>query len=475
MVASDTVAWESAKPPNQRNLRIDRVNANENRNANEKDTPRRVVVMFRRGGKRYALKIAPAWSARYIRERTIYRQLSQPKVSNEKYAFDPRHTVRMVFDGKTDVPLDKRQTELSFPVQLKGVTTDVRLEGDHAKKALRGFRKQARKRNFEGSSLPVLYFVTEAPEEFGEVTHWLSAADRFPKDFAVEFREKFFHAFAPVYLRAHLTYGFGHFDLHSNNMLCKVTFQKKWIQNPSDLPTTMDALPHIHVVPKLYDYDTSYSSAKLPPMSDLVRTYGDPKDADSWFHWMCAANGECPAEADPKFPWERAGAVHDLSRLIMLFLDIDDEPRLKRARTAYANVFPRSSSKTKGVDGGTDDSRKRAMVERTFDLAVALNKEVQGGGRGMNTFESRARGLSRLMYDLIAFVVSERRPPMLYPVDRIGSDWNAIYRNRQTFLKRQKRSFPQLDLESLDGSDEETDPVRPPSKRTRGIWSWFGW
>lgn len=455
-VTPDSIQLEKQKKPSAHTLQIDRVNANEDRNAIDADGPRRVVVLFRLGGKRYALKIAPAWSARFIRERTIYRQLSQPK-RDTKYAFDPRDSVRMVYDGKTKVPLNKTQSTISIPVRIKGVSTRILLQEEHAKKSLRTFRNQAKRKQFKEAELPVMFMVTEAPEQFTEVTRWLSAADKYPKKFAIEYREKFFYAFAPVYLRAHLTFGFSHFDLHTNNILCKITFKRRWVKDPSKLPTTMDALPHIRVVPKIYDYDASYSSAQVPPMSDLVKKYGDPKDADLWFHWMCMGEGTCPTQADPKFQWERVGPVHDLSRLMLLFLEVPEEERMTRARRFYTRIYPPG----------------KKMLGRTFDLAHKVNKEIRLV-KTLDTFESRGRALPKTVVEVGELVISECRPPLLYPVERIGSDWDAIYRNRQTLLKKRKKAFPFLKLESLDPSDEETETTPPPPKR-KGILSWFGW
>lgn len=89
------------------------------------------------------------------------------------------------------------------------------------------------------------------------------------------FRERVMHATLNVVVRAHLTYGFSHFDLHPGNVLLRVYRRGVPIRTPhafQDAPGS----PDLRYEVRLFDFDLSY----VPP-ADYLR---ERQEYHLWYH-----------------------------------------------------------------------------------------------------------------------------------------------------------------------------------------------
>lgn len=366
---------------------IERVNTNMNRTWFDEDAPRRVIVLFRSGGKRYAIKAVPAWSARVLREISVYKQLSQSKKPG-RFSFDPKHVVRFVDEGKTTVRVSPGAKEIVFPVRLRSGTVDVTLTGRDTKLVVDGLKMRARAVGFKDSLVAVHFFVTEAPEVFRDALYWYKELRRstLTKDVRDAFKMRFFYAFAPVLLRAHLTYRFGHFDFHPGNMMCKIMYKQRTITRVRDLPHSIEGMRHVTVVPKIYDFDLSYSSAPVPKIDPSLVKYTDSSDTNLWLHGVLLQN-------DETF-WKRYGIVYDLTRLHIYFVRKGNKQLKADARRFVVSMYPPLSSSLEIVMDLVEKAAKASTPFYQDNILPTFEEMLERGVRAPELYHHTTNGSS---------------------------------------------------------------------------------
>lgn len=318
-----------------KNTRIERVNANTERIwVPGSDMPRRIVIFFIHKGKRYAIKAVPAWDEHLYREIAIYKQLSQPKKQG-KYAFDPRHTARYVYDGKTDISV-RSSDPVVFPMRLKTGMVDIIVPKKQGRMVQRGLEQRAKSARFTQKQVPVIYLVSEAPSVFQPVQPWTKLRrSSLSTEVQNAFKMKFFYAFAPIVIRAHLTYGFIHWDLHPGNMLCKITYKGKILTQINQLPRDIDSMKHVHIVPKMFDYDVSTSVVSYSSTIDpKLKRFSRQRNVNVMIEEIL--NGY------PKSKWFPFGPVYDLANLHVHFISRENKQGRTNAQAFVPRIYPRA-------------------------------------------------------------------------------------------------------------------------------------
>lgn len=329
--------------------RIESLNDNMNRVDYDPDAPRRIVIMFQHGTKRYACKIAPAWSMRHAREIQIYQTLNRPKRS-ASYAFDPARVVRLVDQGTVPVSIEKPYPSmLDIPIKVGGAKSAIRLVGSMLKSFLDAVSLKVDRNevNANRSSLPMLYFVTEADASYRELFEWKSGRKKLPADVHKVVLEETFYAIAKPIIHAHLTFGFSHWDLHTRNVLVSYRVRGTPISSWHELPKTVDGFrKDAKVLVKLFDFDLSYLPTPPPKPPSSVAMYALDADANMWLttalqqQWVPSVKTS-KSKRQYRNTWSRFGPVHDLARLMMMCLDQKDQEQRKRARYFVTQLYPR--------------------------------------------------------------------------------------------------------------------------------------
>lgn len=391
-------------PLKRKGKRVSFLDLDEDENAimwGDPETPGRVVALFHVQKQRFAIKIFPQYKVRFLREYGTYHQLSQPMDKSHPYAFDPNQTVRLVYGNRTTIDTHAETKSLEFPFFYKSKPYAVRFDPRESQRIRNMFSYRAEMDEYDSNTVPVVYMVTEAPEAFDTVERWHTQAKTLPRPVRKMFLEKMFCVFAPTLLRAHMTYQFGHFDLHMRNMLCKISYDGKTLYAGSELPRTETEMKRVRVVPKLFDFDLSISDApRIPPVPNALRRYVDPKYLHLWYY---AGLGMETGQAEHANEWRRYGPVHDLSRIFVYMLDRNDSEQLNRIRTSLMRRF----SKVSESIGRLWDSI--AYVGRKHDKSNII-------------YDARdtIRGLKRVGLE----------PPVLYPWKKALEYTNSLGRGK---------------------------------------------
>lgn len=398
--------------------RIENLNDNTNRVDYDPEAPRRIVIMFQHGTKRYACKIAPAWSMRHVREIQIYQTLNRPKKSSS-YAFDPERVVRMVDHGTVRVSIEKPYPAmLDIPFQVGNARSAIRLVGPMLKSFLDAIALKVDRNEVDANrkSLPMLYFITEADASYRELSEWKTGQKYLSRDANKAVLEETFYAIAKSIIHAHLTYGFSHWDLHERNVLVSYRVRGTPISSWRELPNTVDGVQNdVKVLVKLFDFDLSYLPAPPPKPPSAVALYALDADANMWLttalqqQWVPSTRTS-KSKRQYRTTWSRFGPVHDLTRLMMMCLDQKDPTQRKRARYFVTQLFPRGFR----------------VLGRLFDWAEETL-----------TRHPKARD----MFDYYKFfhgeIQKKRIPPLLFPPSKIPRS-KELYKNATLGSEKKK-------------------------------------
>lgn len=320
-------------------IEVERLNANESRLSFDQDAPRRMVVIGTRGKTRYAIKYAPAWHVRIVREIQVLRALNKGKDP-----FPKTGVVSLLGHGAATMPPSATMDEryVSLPARLDGAVRRVRISLQKAKSVARLFERKARARGLSTrGGIRMRYFATQVHDGYQTWSSYAPSLRRRPKAWRRAVEEKVATTLGALILKAHVAHGFAHVDLHPENMLVRVTYRPKGgtvreIDSFASVPET--ATPdQIGVQCRLFDFDLSYLPRRptLPTDSPYKGSWNDA-DLDLWLHASFQQPDKKHRAALAPFT-----IVHDVARICFFFLRSADPDTMARIVRSWARAIDR--------------------------------------------------------------------------------------------------------------------------------------
>lgn len=322
---------------------VERVNANERRLTYDRDAPRRMVIIGSRGGARYAIKFAPAWHVRIVREIQVLRTLN-----SGKEPFPRGSVVELLGHGGATLPpsASMQGTHATLPARVGGRVARIRIPIARARSVARLFERKARARGLQTTGgIRMRYFATRVHPGYDEWSKYAPSLRRRPVAFRRAIEEKAAVALGSALLRAHVAHGFAHVDLHPSNMLMRVTYRPKEgaprdVRTFADVPAT--ATPgQVNVRCRLFDFDLAYLPRKPSlPTDSPYRGAWDDADLDLWLY----ASMQQP-NASKRSVLAPYTIVHDIARVCYFFLREADAATMRRVAKAWAKAIGRGEAR----------------------------------------------------------------------------------------------------------------------------------
>lgn len=332
---------------------IERLNANENRLSYNRNSPRRIVILVRRGSAVYAVKMFGPWSLRHVREVQVYSTLTRSK------AFPSDFMVRMAGAGTVRVPITTPPK--TIVLKIEGQNVHVDLSPSQARTISRAFRLYMSRHAIAVTpSIQARYFVTQIHPGYKEWSVWERRMRSVSAKTLQQAKTAVGLALTEAVVRAHVATGFAHVDLHPQNILARVS---------------TNGTGGTSAKVKLFDFDLSYVPATPRVTQTAEKAKGDPTDLHLWYYAGLQQSNRARMASFRSY-----AIVHDLARIVRWFA--------KRGDTGFANRMVERVKNVPGlnVDAFRDAARYAQAVafrhwagEGVFSYGDAFAERIASG------------------------------------------------------------------------------------------------
>lgn len=233
---------------------------------------------MRAGKKSYAIKFTPPKDFQYVREAHVYKALSRPippfrpaddmvrMVDSGTVTFHPfsreQSTMEIAFEPGNKRTFEIPKATMHAMAQTMIERYDIFKEVDGS--GLSGPEIADLRAEKASAKLPFRYLVTEIHDGFMTMStamEHIEEAFPNPKEHTPIFH-RWFLSLVGVVCRAHIAHGFSHYDLHPENVLIRITFRGRPINEASKLNSLVrrDSIlaSDISCQVRLFDFDLAY-------------------------------------------------------------------------------------------------------------------------------------------------------------------------------------------------------------------------